>query len=532
MVSGRTFGVLVLAGALAGGCTTAEGTAVSVELYPADGAQHVGVLDGPADTMELVLETAGGPLTETFDLAAGRGALTSVPVGDGFRFTVRGFVGDDSTVQFYGASDRFDVAAGDDLTVPVMVGRADCVGLNRLAGSRDPALAGTSDLQDRRVGASVTPLPDGRVLILGGAEVDAEGRPERLLDTAEVFDPSANQMVRMPWRLVLPRAWHTATVLDDGQVLVVGGVVGVGSPLAVTESAALIDVDALDAVRPLPVGLPVDARSHHQAVAVGDGSVLIAGGETGDGTPLATAVRFIPPARGDMIEGRFIVQGPLHRARTRFGMTRVQRPNDPAVLSGGLGADGPLATVEIFTVNPGQSGCAGEAMNPTSGVGCFVSPGRLNMPEARWGHSAVAVPGGVLVVGGYGSADRSAPVGSVVRVDIEAFASAAVGTLPTPRGEAAAAVVDEGDTEVVLLVGGRVGDTPQTAVTRLSAGEDGMWDATSAAEGCALSEPRFGLSAVGLGTRTLLLVGGVNRSPAGFVGSRRIEIYFPRVNVF
>lgn len=529
MVSGRWLAV-ALAVALAG-CTAAEGTAVGVEIYAADGVLHEGVLGGPADTLELVLEAGDERLVEEFDLAAGRGRVTSVPVGSGYRFTARGFVGAESTVLFYGASHPFDVDAGDDVTVPVMVGRAGCVGLNKMAASRDRGLGGTADLQDRRVGASVTRLLDGRVLVLGGAEVDAMGRPERILDTAEVFDPVANQMVKLPWRLVVPRAFHSATVLPDGQVLVVGGVIAPGSPLTVTETAALVDVDSVEGNRPLPVGLPVDPRAWHEALLLPDGSVLVAGGERGDGTPVATAARFLVPPGSDAIEGRFRLQGPMHAARSRFTMTAVARASDPAVLAGGLGMEGAEAGVEVFSVNPAQGGCAGGG-SPTDGVGCFVVPNRVALPEARWGHVAVPVAGGVVFAGGYGSVDRTAPVASVVRLDTSAFTIAEVTRLGTPRGELAAAAVDEGDAQTVLLVGGRVGETPVRATSRLVPAADGSWGEEPVAENCELSEARFGLRAVTLDNRTVLLLGGANQSPAGLVGSRRVEVFFPRVNVF
>ena len=424
-------GVLVLAFGL-GGCTAAEGTAVAVEVYTAEGVLHEGVLAGPADTLELVLETGDDPLVENFALADGQGTVTSVPVGSGYRFTARGFRGAENTVLFYGASHRFDVDAGDAVSVPLMVGRANCVGLNRVSASRDRAVGGTADLQDRRVGASVTVLGDGRVLVLGGAEVDAEGRPERILDTAEVFDPAHNQMVKLPWRLVVPRAFHSATLLEDGQLLVVGGVIAPGAPLTVTDTAVLIDTEALEAVdpvRPLPVGLPEHARAWHRALLLPDGSVLVAGGETGDGTPLASAVRFLPPAGGDAIEGRFRLQGPMHAARSRFSMTPVARASDPAVLAGGLGVMGAERGVEVFSVNPAQAGCAGGG-SPTDGVGCFVIPNRVALPEARWAHVAVPVAGAWWIPRHSTSSPRRSPVPTVCWPRPRAWSSVSWASMP------------------------------------------------------------------------------------------------------
>lgn len=523
------------------GCS-GDGAAVEVRVYPAEGALHDTLLTGgEADTLELVLEADGERLVESFDLAAGRGRITAAPTGEGRRFTARGFRGSGNTVLFYGASQPFDVGPGGGAEVPIQIGRSDCVGLNRASPLRDPGDGGSADLHGRRVGASVTRLADGRVLLLGGAEVDADGRPERILDTAEIFDPVHNQLIPLPWRLVLPRAFHTATQLDSGEVLVVGGVVGVsGETLTVSDTAALVEPDEIDAVRPLPAMLAVEGRAWHQARKLPDGSVLVVGGETGDGTPLATATRFMPPT-GDPIAGRFRVQGSLRVARSRFTMTPTGQRANPVLLGGGRGPDGaPVAPIEMFTINPAQTGCVGGG-SPTDDIGCFIRPGAAELPTPRWGHGAALVENGaaILFVGGYADAGRDAPVARVERVALEGFAVEGRGELTVPRGEAALAVIDDGGrAPYVLVVGGRVGGDPLTATSRLVPADDPeapgrlLYTDTPVQSGCALSEPRFGLRAVSLDTRTVLLLGGVNRSPAGLSGSRRVELFFPAINVF
>jgi N-acetylneuraminic acid mutarotase len=82
-----------------------------------------------------------------------------------------------------------------------------------------------SDLNEPRSSHTATLLRDGRVLIVGG-----EGTPDpelgtysgRVLKSAELYDPTA-----AAWTYTSSpsgaRARHTATLLDDGSVLVVGG---------------------------------------------------------------------------------------------------------------------------------------------------------------------------------------------------------------------------------------------------------------------------------------------------------------------
>jgi len=65
---------------------------------------------------------------------------------------------------------------------------------------------------------TATPLPDGRVLVVGGSGSYLED----LLASAEVWDP-ATASFSPAGSLAEARMVHTATPLPDGRVLVVGG---------------------------------------------------------------------------------------------------------------------------------------------------------------------------------------------------------------------------------------------------------------------------------------------------------------------
>ena len=64
--------------------------------------------------------------------------------------------------------------------------------------------------------ASVTVLDGGKVLVAGGAFDNAP------LALAELYDPIARSWSSLP-TMSVPRLHHTATLLADGRVLVVGG---------------------------------------------------------------------------------------------------------------------------------------------------------------------------------------------------------------------------------------------------------------------------------------------------------------------
>ncbi len=58
-------------------------------------------------------------------------------------------------------------------------------------------------------------MEDGQVLIAGGY-------PDPITDTAEIYDP-ATGMFSEAGTMSMARAYHKATLLQDGRVLVTGG---------------------------------------------------------------------------------------------------------------------------------------------------------------------------------------------------------------------------------------------------------------------------------------------------------------------
>ena len=155
----------------------------------------------------------------------------------------------------------------------------------------DPAVGGwttTGAMHVPRWGHSAALLPDGTVLVAGGTAVRS-GQSVTALRSAERYDPQAGT-----WAEAAPmtdaRTGHPAVVLDNGQVLVVGGSV----PVSRTDEAALAFCELYDpdADAWAPTGSMLVPRSRHQAVliagAVSGTSVLVTGGSppgaSGDGT--------------------------------------------------------------------------------------------------------------------------------------------------------------------------------------------------------------------------------------------------------
>jgi len=95
--------------------------------------------------------------------------------------------------------------------------------------------AGT--LKVARDSHSATLLPNGKVLVAGGVTgfFDDDGLPDRFVSwTTELFAPSAGSSA-FAGSLETERVAHTATLLNDGRVLVTGGIDNTGAPLKSAE---------------------------------------------------------------------------------------------------------------------------------------------------------------------------------------------------------------------------------------------------------------------------------------------------------
>ena len=131
---------------------------------------------------------------------------------------------------------------------------------------------------------TATLLKNGRVLVYKNTEVVNDGY-------LETYDPSTR--VLMPAGAMVPHGtWGygpVATLLQDGRVLFTGTDVSEGG-LGAASSAGLYDPSTG------PVGLPSmsTAREGQTATLLDDGSVLIAGGTPDLGNGLASAELFKP----------------------------------------------------------------------------------------------------------------------------------------------------------------------------------------------------------------------------------------------
>ena len=174
------------------------------------------------------------------------------------------------------------------------------------------AWTATANLLSASTGTTATRLLDGRILVTGGISSRDTSAPER---SAELYDPVSGR-----WSEAAPmnvaRTGHTATLLPEGQVLVVGG--------GCCGKAAIASAELFDPVtgKWTETGQLASARRWHSAVLLADGKVLVYGGDnngvavksaelydTATGTWGATSSPRNDGAAVRLADGRVLVKG-------------------------------------------------------------------------------------------------------------------------------------------------------------------------------------------------------------------------------
>ncbi len=213
----------------------------------------------------------------------------------------------------------------------------------QMQGSFSPA----GNLTTVRTGHTATLLTNGTVLIAGGYATLA-GWP--VWASAEIFDPVGTTFTATG-SMASPRSGHTATLLPDGQVLIVGGYADLTSgtftvPLA---SAELYDPSAGSFTA---TGSMATARYFHAATLLNNGKVLITGG-SGD----ASAELYDPST------GTFSPAGNMTGARDEE--VAVLLPNGKVLIEGGGGGCGAFPPPELYDPATGAFTPTGPSSNPS-----------------------------------------------------------------------------------------------------------------------------------------------------------------------
>ena len=247
------------------------------------------------------------------------------------------------------------------------------------SGTGTSRFAPTGVMTQPRAGHSATLLPNGKVLIFDGGQLDIDDLLVSIV-SVELFDPSQGKFTSTGAPCAA-REFHTATLLTTGKVLIAGGNEFNGYPtwLPQTASAELYD-PATSAF--VSTGSMAFGRTLHTATLLADGRVLIAGGATNVGSGATTATKALPTTElYDPATGTFSMGGSM--AHARRGHTATLLPSGKVLIAGGEDDQGALDTAELY--------------DPTTKS--FSGTG--NMGAARTGHTATLLANGkVLIAGG------------------------------------------------------------------------------------------------------------------------------------
>jgi N-acetylneuraminic acid mutarotase len=390
----------------------------------------------------------------------------------------------------------------------------------------DPALGTwtptTGALHTERVYHTATLLASGQVLVAGGFGWGYSGGGSA---RAELYDPALGTWTPTTGTLAIGRAYHTATLLANGQVLVAGG----GDA-----SAELYD-PALGTWTPT-TGTLNSARRLHTATLLANGQVLVAGGQD-DGVYSASAELY-DPAHGTWTP----TTGTLNTARLFHTATLLA--NGQVLVAGGLDAsDKPLASAELYdpargawtstagtlstaranhtatllangqVLVAGGGDASSELYDPALGT-WTPTTGTLN--AARGGHTATLLANGQVLVagGGYASSELYDPARGTW--------TPTTGPLKTARYQHTATLLANGQ---VLVAGGD--DTHFVlASAELYDPALGTWTPTAGT----LNTARFGHTATLLANGKVLVAGGYDAARSHALASA--ELYDPALGTW
>jgi hypothetical protein len=227
----------------------------------------------------------------------------------------------------------------------------------------DPG-SGTWTATENMIGArpggnTATLLRDGKVLVTGAVIGDDQ------VASAELYDPGSGRWTAAR-RMIAVQSEGSATLLADGKVLVVGfRYVGVGDGERTVAASELYDPDS---GKWITTGKMRQARDEFTATLLQDGKVLVAGGRNSRGDALTSAELYDPGS------GTWTATGNMIGARASHTATLLQ---DGKVLVAGGGAGETPASAELYDPLTGTWSATESMIHARAGTATLLRDGTV-----------------------------------------------------------------------------------------------------------------------------------------------------------
>lgn len=485
-------------------------------------------------------------------LSAGNIALPEIPYGEGLRLEVE-VLDLAEAVLATGATPLFDYSPDDkSRALRIMI-----MPVNRFAPSGSIEINANNErvfVQSRydyravvqeserpwlgRVGHVALPTSDGKVLIVGGADVIPGAAPGTIPKfrtvhrDVQLFDPETGYFTDLSYeelggqplppgkdRLEEARAFHTVTPIGEDKFVVIGGYTERGGQSRPVRTIEMIDlnkpagqrVSVLNDLAGSPLELSSPRGFHTAVYRAASQQIVLVGGLGQDSNTILSSVDAVN------LQALTVQAGLAELSTARTEHTMLLLDDGSIWVLGGRNTEGVLASTELLEF--------GE-------LSVNVAPGpTMNEPRFAFGTAVIRDLGGtrVIVVGGFtsleGDVTGSYEIGVKGR---EVFDSSANWVLAKPRGGHNVVLLpNSGD---LLILGGqdKARETIGTTERLLYKGLTSSPPYQVVSEGLgAFQSVRVGASVSQMTNGQLLITGGVGKIDDTLIALDNAELYNP-----